>query len=169
MKIAGFPRSLVLALSFLATVACADAARATENPIHWAVSGVPQKPIAPGASFTAKLIAAIDPGWHLYALEQEEGGPIPLEIAATSDNSLLTLGVVQASKPVQLMDRNFNKRVNLYVQKAEFRLPLTLSSTAPSGSQHGAVQLRYQCCNETMCLPPRTTAIDLPISIKSVK
>jgi hypothetical protein len=169
MKIVGSLCFPTLALSFLAALASVPLARAAENPVHWAVSGVPRKPIAPGASSMAKLIAAIDPGWHLYALEQEEGGPIPLEIAAAGDNSLLTLGVVQASKPVQLMDRNFNKRVSLYVQTAEFRLPLTLSSTAPPGSQPGAFQVRYQCCNETVCLPPRTTAIDLPISVKSIK
>ncbi len=139
---------------------------AAENPVHWSLAAVPQKPLRSGAAFTAKLLAQIDTGWHLYALEQEEGGPIPTEISL-ADLSSLTLGSVRASKPIQLLDPNFNKRVGLYIEKAEFSLPLTVAASAPAGPLHAAVHVRYQCCNDTMCLPPRNAALDLSITIRA--
>jgi len=141
---------------------------AAENPVHWSGAAIPQKALRPGTTFTAKLLARIDPGWHLYALEQEEGGPIPTEISL-ADQSFLTLGTVRASKPIQLFDPNFNKRVGLYIDKAEFNLPLTVAAAAPEGSQHTAIRARYQCCNDTMCLPPRTAAVDLAVTVKATK
>ncbi len=150
---------------FLIAIFAAMLTFAAENPVHWSTV-TPQKSFPPGGAFTVKLLARIDPGWHLYALEQEEGGPIPTEISL-ADQSFLTLGPVRASKPIQLLDPNFNKRVGLYVEKAEFSLPLTVAASAPAGLRNTAVHIRYQCCNETMCLPPRTAAVDLTISIKA--
>lgn len=157
-------RGMSLAAAVIAILTCA--AHAAENPVHWSTEAVPQKPLHPGANFSVKLVGRIDPGWHLYGLEQQEGGPIPTEMSLPGQ-SFLTLGEVRASKPIQFLDPNFNQRVSLYVEKAEFRLPLTVLPTAPSSSQHAAIQVRYQCCDQTMCLPPRTVTIDLPLSIKS--
>ncbi len=152
---------------FIGLSAMAAQANAAENPVHWSTAPI-QKPCAPGSTFTAKLLARIDPGWHLYALEQEEGGPIPTEISLAGE-SYLSLGTIRVSKPIQLLDPNFNKRVNLYIEKAEFSLPLTVATEATPGPQHAALHVRYQSCNETMCLPPRTATIDLAVSIKAKK
>ncbi len=140
-------------------------AAAAENPVHWSLASVPQKPLRRGATFTPKLLARIDPGWHLYALEQPEGGPIPTDIAL-AEPSPLTLGAVRASKPIELLDPNFNQRVGLYIEKAEFALPLAVKPGTTAGPQHAALRVRYQCCNDTMCLPPRTASLDLTFTVK---
>lgn len=142
-------------------------ANAAENPVHWSAAPI-QKPCPPGGTFTAKLLARIDPGWHLYALEQEEGGPIPMEISLGGQSDF-SLGTIRASKPIQLFDPNFNKRVNLYIEKAEFSLPFTVAREVTPGPQHVALHVRYQCCNETMCLPPRSVTVELAVSIKGKK
>ena len=160
-------RTAFLVVTFIGLSAAAAQTNAAENPVHWSIAPI-QKPSAPGSTFTAKLLARIDPGWHLYALEQEEGGPIPTEITLAGQ-SYLSLGTIHASKPNQLFDPNFNKRVNLYVEKAEFDLPLTVAAEATPGSQHVALHVRYQCCNETMCLPPRSVEVDLAVSVKPKK
>lgn len=161
-------RPLCLAAACGAMLTFAGRTPASENPVHWTSSGIPQKPFRPGATLTAKLVARIDSGWHLYALEQEEGGPVPTEISLAGQ-SVLTLGAVRASKPIQLFDPNFNKRVSLYVDKAAFELPLQIAVSAPPGPQHIAIHVRYQCCNESMCLPPRTAAVDLALTVKAKK
>jgi len=159
-------RTAVLAATLVLLLTCAASVRAAENPISWSTAGIPRKALPSGAKFSVKLIARIDAGWHLYAQQQEEGGPIPTEISL-ADQPVFTLGSVRASKPIELLDPNFNKRVGLYIETAEFSLPLTVVSGAPEGSQHAPIQVRYQCCNETMCLPPRTAIVDLAVSIKA--
>jgi thiol:disulfide interchange protein DsbD len=148
-----------------ATLLASSAWGATPNPIHWSCASVGNKPLHPGAKFTVKLLAQIDAGWHLYAADQDEGGPVALEISLP-DHSALSLGSIRASKPVQLFDPNFNKRVHLYVDKAEFNVQLTVSPTAGIDDQHQALEVRYQSCNETMCLAPRKVSIDLPVTIE---
>lgn len=144
----------------------ASLARSAENPVTWSITGAPQKPLAAGASFTVKLHAEIASDWHLYGLQQEDGGPVPTEISLPAD-SFLTMGSIHASKPVQLLDPNFNKRVSLYVEKAEFTIPLKLAPGTAASDQHAKLQVRYQCCNGAMCLPPRTTTLDFPLTVKA--
>ena len=40
-------------------------------------------PSQPDSEFTSTLRADIDAGWHLYALDQPQGGPIPTTIKIT--------------------------------------------------------------------------------------
>ena len=160
-------RTASLVVTFIGLSAVAAQTNAAENPVHWSAAPM-QKACSAGSTCTAKLLARIDPGWHLYALDQEEGGPIPTEISLAGQ-SYLSLGTIHASKPIQLFDPNFNKRVNLYIEKAEFSLPLTVATEATPGRQHAALHVRYQSCNEVMCLPPRTATVDLAVSIKAKK
>ena len=160
-------RTTSLVATFIGLSAAAAQANAAENPVHWSTAPV-QKRCSAGSTFTAKVLALVDPGWHLYALEQEEGGPIPTEISLAG-RSYLSLGTIRASKPIQLLDPNFNKRVNLYIDKAEFSLPLTVSADATPGPQRAALHVRYQSCNEMMCLPPRSVTVDLVVFIKAKK
>jgi DsbC/DsbD-like thiol-disulfide interchange protein len=140
-------------------------AGAVDNPVQWTVTS-PHKAVAQGAELTVRLHAAIESGWHLYGLAQEDGGPVPTEISLPAD-SFLRLGTIRASKPIQLLDPNFNKRVGLYVDHADFSLPLKLMPGTPAGSQHAGIQVRYQCCSGTMCLPPRLVALDFVVPVKA--
>ncbi len=144
----------------------ASLARSADNPVNWTVTGNPQKPVAAGAPFTVKLHAEIAPEWHLYGLEQEDGGPVPTEISLPGD-SFLRMGSIRASKPVQLLDPNFNKQVSLYVDKAEFSIPLKVAAGTPEGKQPAKLQVRYQCCSGTMCLPPRMAVLEFPVLVKA--
>ena len=160
-------RTVSLVATFIGLSALAIQANAAENPVHWSMASI-RKPCSPGRTFTAKLLARVDSGWHLYALEQDEGGPIPIEISLAGQ-SYLSLGTIRASKPIQLLDPNINKRDNLYTEKAEFSLPLTVAAEATPGPQHAALHVRYQSCNETMCLPPRSVTVDVAVSVKAKK
>lgn len=139
---------------------------ATPNPVHWSAGPASGKPLHAGTKLTVKLHAQIDSGWHLYATQQDEGGPVALEISLPEDSGL-TLGSVRASKPLKVFDPNFGKRVQLYVDHADFALPITVSSSAYGGERSLPIRVRYQCCNDTMCLPPRTATVNASVAIKS--
>lgn len=155
-----------LATVFAGVLSCAAQARAQDNPVQWSITDVPTRAFVSGTTLTLKLTAQIRADWHLYALDQEEGGPIPTEISL-SDASFLSVGTIRASKPIQLLDPNFNRRVRLYVDSAEFRVPLTIATDAPTGLHHTSLHMRYQTCTATMCLPPRTAVVDFSLSIKA--
>ena len=54
-------------------------------PIHWtATATTAALPLSKGAKVTARVTATIAPGWHLYAFEQESGGPLPTSVSVAS-------------------------------------------------------------------------------------
>jgi thiol:disulfide interchange protein DsbD len=59
-----------------------------QNPTKWSLtSDVKGREIKTGSSFSAQLTVSIEPGWHLYALDQPAGGPVPTSIKITAGRS----------------------------------------------------------------------------------
>jgi DsbC/DsbD-like thiol-disulfide interchange protein len=144
----------------------AATAGAAEDPVAWSGKVLPQKPLAPGARFTVELDARIQPGWHLYALDQPEGGPIATEITLPEDQQFSFAGSISAPKPHVVFDPNFNLRVGFYLEKAQFRIPLEVGSAAGTGTKALNIQTRYQCCNDKLCLPPKRTMVSLSVEMR---
>ncbi len=155
---------LHVCLAILASLAVfAATAGAAEDPVAWSGRVLSQKPLAPGARFTVELDARIQPGWHLYALDQPEGGPIATEITLPEDQQFSFAGAISAPKPHVVFDPNFNLRVGFYLEKAQFRIPLEVGSAAGAGIKALNIQTRYQCCNDKLCLPPKRTTVSISI------
>lgn len=144
-----------LAFAVTFTFALALLAAQTPNPVHWSLAHSSKK-LRPGSKVTLKLQAHIDPGWHMYAMDQPEEGPVPLTIEVSSGSGIHLLST-KAAKPLTVYDPNFEKRVNLYADSAEFAI--TVSADTLSGGP--AIEVRYQSCNDNMCLPPRTVNVPL--------
>lgn len=142
----------------------AAAAGFGQNPIKWSFAKAPKQALRLGEAIALRLEASIDPGWHLYALDQPDGGPIATEIALAGD-SPFALGPIRASKPIQIFDPNFNMRVQFYTEKAWFQLPVTVSADAAPGPATLVVSTRYQSCNDRICLPPKKVKVELSVSI----
>jgi DsbC/DsbD-like thiol-disulfide interchange protein len=156
------PRIRVSALACL--LAFAVAAGAAEDPVAWSGKTSPEKPLPRGARFTVELEAVIQPGWHLYSLDQPDGGPIATEITLPAGQPFSFAGSIAAPKPHSVFDANFNMRVGFYLEKAQFRVPLEVGSGAAAGKTTLNIQTRYQCCNDKLCLPPKKVTV--PISIE---
>ena len=54
-----------------------------QEPAKWSLSLEPSSDYLAGDKSKAQLKAEIEPGWHLYALEQAAGGPIATTIKVT--------------------------------------------------------------------------------------
>lgn len=61
-----------------------------------------------------------------------------------------------SEKPVSVLEGNFRTSAKLKVGAA-----------APPGLQHLTGKLRYQACNDRMCLPPRTLEVKVPVEIRN--
>lgn len=149
----------ILALVFASLVSAA------ENPVAWTVKA-PSKAVANGQKTTLLLVAEIKPGWHLYALDLPEGGPIPTEISLASGQPFELAGAVEAPKAHSIFDPNFNMQVAFYIDKAEFKLPVKVGPGTPPGKQTVVVEARYQTCNDKLCLPPKTVHVESALQIR---
>lgn len=154
------PRS-VLSLIFLVVVFAAGVY--SQSPAKWSlVPSDTERSVAAGEKFSAALNAVIEPGWHLYALEQPEGGPIPTTIKVTEGKPFELAGDIISPKPIIEPDPNFivddkPLETRYYVNSAVFQVPLRV--TAAASASDLSIDVRYQLCNETFCLPPRTTRV----------
>ncbi len=133
---------------------------AGDDPITWTATSSPQKPLTKGAKFNVNLQATIQSGWHLYAMDQPEGGPIATEITLPDGQPFAFAGTITAPKPLKVFDANFKMPVEFYLEKVRFRVPMELDQTTSTTLQ---LRIRYQCCNDKMCLPPKTVTIPVPL------
>ncbi len=155
------------ALCFLALPTPADSAvaAAPKPVVAWKVTRAPTKPVSRGARFSVVITGAIDPGWHIYALDEPEGGPIATDISLVEGDPASLLHVDQA-RPQSWMDPAFRQRTMLFRDKAEFTLALQTASPVSSGLLSLHVLVRYQACSERLCLPPHTDRVDAAIPVQ---
>ena len=131
---------------------------AAQNPAKWSLeSSVKDKEIKSGETFEAKLSAEIESGWHLYALEQPKGGPIATTIKLPEETDFSLGGKVTSEKPITEFDPNFEIDTKFFKDSAEFIVPLKAEKDAKGDGL--AVNVRYQLCNDRLCLPPKTVKV----------
>ncbi len=140
------------------------AASTSSGPVTWTLSPA-RASAAPGATLPVVLGATIAPGWHIYAMSQGAGGPTPLALTLSGGPFRLAR-VVTSSPPEIKFDQNFGIDVSLHTERAEFVLPVTVPAGTRSGRQSVVVEAHYQACTATICLPPQTDTVKVPITIK---
>jgi hypothetical protein len=144
----------------IATLLLAAAlAGAGENPVKWTIAEGRRS----HDTVTARISAKIDDGWHLYSISQPPGGPIATRIWIPEDQPFKQSGNLRGPKPDKMFDPAFNMDVELYEGSAEFLLPV---KPAADGKQTLHVKASYQTCSDTLCLPPKTVALELEIDRK---
>jgi DsbC/DsbD-like thiol-disulfide interchange protein len=157
----------VLAVSVSADgVTAGSASQIPKEPIKWTMQvNLPEAPLKPGDKLTIQLNARIDEGWHLYSLDQTEGGPIPTRIVLPSEQSFEEAGSIESSEPKAAMDPNFNLMTHYYEEQAAFLIPVKVAAGAPAGKTEVKVNISFQTCNDELCLPPKTVKLSAPVNI----
>jgi hypothetical protein len=135
-----------------------------QNPVVWSV-GAPSGPVARGAVVVVHLTARIEGGWHMYSLTQPPGGPVPARIAVAPDQPFTLAEAIVGPTVDKRFDPNFGINVETYDAQATFVVPIRVAPNAPRGHASVALTARFQTCNATLCLPPRTEHLTVPITI----
>lgn len=133
----------------------------------------------PKATWTARLLpadaragegaqvvvtAAIEPGWHIYAPNSPKNGPIPTSIALGKDaKALVPAGRLAGPTPEKVHDPGFDIDVTEYAGTVAIGIPVTVAAKA-SGAQKATVEVQYQACNASQCLPPE--AVKAPLTFR---
>jgi DsbC/DsbD-like thiol-disulfide interchange protein len=153
----------------LVSAACAfaqNAQPAPAGPVKWSLKAdLPAKPLKAGDKFTAQLTAEIEDGWHLYSTEEMPEGPKPTRITL-APNQPFDLSDIESPTPRKELDPNFGIETEFYEHSVIFTLPVQVKADAIVGTHKLAVQVRYQCCSETLCLPPRVVKLEVEVPVK---
>ena len=128
-----------------------------QNPVAWSLESAARgRTAADAPKFEAKLKAAIDGDWYLYATDQPEGGPFPTKISLPEGSPFAIEGKITSPAPNTKFDPNFKMETKSFAKSAEFNVPLKATT---ANVDELAVHVRYQVCNDTLCLPPKTVKV----------
>ena len=157
-------RALVNTFFAVTLAATAAPVIAAQTVVHWAAKVESAVVVKAGANFEAVLEAKIEPGWHLYALTQEGGGPQALVIAVPPESPFKLAGAVIAPLPITAPDPNFNIDTQYHAEEATFYVPLTVPANA-AGRTRLDLDVTFQTCTDRFCLPPRTERVSLSLLV----
>jgi len=139
---------------------------ATPQPIHWtATATTTSLPLNKGSKVLAKITASIDPGWHLYAFEQQPGGPLPTNVTLAAGQPFTALGHVSESNPKTEFDANFNLSTSIFEDNAVFTLTARASGVVSARPPKLMIDVAFQTCNDRMCLPLTVVHLMAPIRV----
>jgi thiol:disulfide interchange protein DsbD len=106
-------------------------------------------PAPPGSTVRIRAAAQIDSGWHLYSASSAAGIPATFQVSPG------TLVRVLQPAPKRAFDPTLNAEAEFYEGEAIFLLDVALPTGA--GPATLSVNVRYQTCNDTSCVPGKWT------------
>ena len=142
------------------------AAQRNDNPITWSASVTKRaSPVKPGSIFTIGVTATIADGWHLYSMDQIEGGPAATGLIVPDGQPFALSGEVNEPQPIVEFDPNFNLETHYFENRVTFDMSIKVSASAPPGTNIVRIDARYQTCNDRTCLPPRIVHLAASVQI----
>jgi len=144
-------------------------AQAPVQPVQWTVAITQKTAMKPGTSSVIELSAEVEEGWHVYGLMQLPGGPTPLRVTLDTDEVAKIAGAPTGNPPVKKHDAAFDLDTDLYEKAFKLDLPITFNPHLVEGGKAVPLSVRFQACNDRVCLPPRTLHLSVAIEISPSK
>lgn len=137
----------------VALTACVYVNAQIVDPIRWETS------VEMASETDGALVfkVSIDKGWHLYALQLPEGGPMPTAVTLTKTNGIVPGALTPSREPLSKFDTQFGMDLAWWDADVEFRLPFTVDN--PDGYEISGT-VSYQGCNDQSCLAPAKETFD---------
>ncbi|MBL8026699.1 MAG: sulfite exporter TauE/SafE family protein, partial [Fibrobacteres bacterium] len=122
------------------------------------------KSVAAGDTFTVTVNAVITPTWHVWGHNLTDPYLIPSVMVLTDIKNCETLGV---EYPVGEKKMLMGLTEELYENSVPFKIKL--KALSDTGSVAFTAILKYQGCNDKVCLPPTESklAIEVPLDGKA--
>lgn len=129
-----------------------------QNPVSWTIeSDSKGKTIKSDENVEINLKASIEPNWHLYDLTQPGKGPFPTKITVPEGANYSIEGEPKSTGAIEKFDPNFKINTRFFAESATFSVPLKSSSEIKGDDL--AINVRYQVCDDKVCLPPKTVKV----------
>jgi thiol:disulfide interchange protein len=123
-----------------------------QDPVKWTLT-FDAKSTPPGSKILGHLTAKMEAGWHLYSLTTPRP-PIATTVALADNPAVAGVKIYQP-KPLVKLDPSFNVNTETFGEEVTFLLEIELKKDAPPGDAEFTANVRYQCCNDNLCLPPK--------------
>lgn len=132
-----------------------------QNPVKWTYTAQDAGNCQVDLIFTG----VIDDGWYTYSqfLESEDGPVATLLEFKPSDTYTLVDKAKESGEKITVEDPVFAMKLTKFKHKAI----LTQRITVKDASKPVTGTIMYMCCNDEMCLPPKT--LDFSFSIPALK
>lgn len=122
----------------------------------------PESP-APRGKVTLVLDVTPDPKVHVYAPGAEDYVQTTLKVTAVTNTSVGK----PAYPPSELVfDTALNKKIPQYLKTFRIRQPMTLGPVKPGDRVDVSGTLTYQACDDRMCYPPTTAAVNWTVNVR---
>ena len=117
-------------------------------------------------SFTADLRVQLRNGFHVNSDKPADPYLIPLRFTWPAGQAAQATEVVF---PAPKMEQFQFSKQPVSVFEGEFKTTVRFKTdaNAPLGPKKLNGKLRYQACNDKMCLPPRTLDVVVPVEIRN--
>ena len=127
----------------------------------------PEKVVAKrGTTQTAEFVISVKNGYHVNSNTPSDEYLIPLKFTFPTDGPVKVEGV---EYPKPTLEKLEFSPTPVSVFQGEFRTKAKIK--APANAPAGVIQvtgkLKYQACNDRMCLPPRTLDVKVPVEIRN--
>ncbi|MFO7692727.1 MAG: protein-disulfide reductase DsbD family protein [Vicinamibacterales bacterium] len=145
----------------------AAAQQGPPQPVTWSLALEPAPGHATaGGRLIAVLTAAIDEGWHVYAPDEANVGPRPVELTVVKNPVFSAAGKLEAPEPEREMDEAFGQITASYTGEATFRLPVGVAASAAAGPHALEIDVSFQACNGSICLPAKNVRVKAAVTVK---
>ena len=127
-----------------------------EAPVKWSYA-------AKKISSTEAVIflkATIQNGWHIYAANLKDGGPIKTSFTFSPSKDYALVGKISEPTPLTKYEKSFSMNVTYFENSVIFQQKIKLKSAKASVIKG---KLEYMTCNDKKCLPPED--LDFSVSI----
>lgn len=103
-------------------------------------------------------------GYHVNSNKPADEYLIPLRW--TFEGPLAVTDIVYPAPKMQKFEFS-QKPMSVYEGDIKTSAKVKAGTEAQAGTQHIVGKLRYQACNDRMCLPPRTLEVKVPVEIRN--
>ncbi len=110
----------------------------------------------------AILTGTIASGWHVYSITQPPGGPNAAVVTVPAGQAFQLHGPITGTQPESAFDPNFQMKTEFYEHTVNLKVPLQSAAGPAKGEVR--VDIRFQACNDRLCLPPKTVQLNLPVT-----
>jgi hypothetical protein len=112
----------------------------------------------------AKIEVSLGSGYHVNSNAPHEDYLIPLRLTWTA--APLEVAGVEYPKPHDEKYQFSEQPLSVYTGNFEITTKFKVPADAVSGPAIVLGKLRYQACNNTMCFPPKTVEVRLPVEVQ---
>ncbi|HOQ89237.1 MAG TPA: cytochrome c biogenesis protein CcdA [Candidatus Hydrogenedentes bacterium] len=123
--------------------------------------------LSPGSTFRGWLTVTFPEPWHVNARHPKDDALIPTTLELSGDSSPVRIAKVVYPQPKSFRFEFSEEEVLVYGPVFSVGMVIEASPEAPSGAYAIPLKLRYQACNNTTCMPPRSVDITITVNVDS--